>query len=71
VVFIGIGLLFGANSTQLACLAMIGAAPSPPAAYSLTREMGGDARLMAGHITASTLLSILAIPFALLIAARL
>lgn len=64
-VFVGLGLLAGLHGVHLAALAMCGAAPSPPAAYILTREMGGNPRFMAGHITATTLLSALAIPAAI------
>jgi malonate transporter and related proteins len=67
-VFIGMGKLAGVDGFHLAVLAMCGAAPSPPAAYILTREMGGDPRFMAGHITATTLLSAIAIPAALWLA---
>jgi len=67
-VFIGIGLAFGLSGMHLAVLAICGAAPSPPAAYILTREMGGDPRFMAGHITATTLLSAIAIPVAIWLA---
>lgn len=67
-VFIGIGLALGLQGVHLAVLAICGAAPSPPAAYILTREMGGDPRFMAGHITATTLLSALAIPTAIWLA---
>ena len=61
----GAGALSG---THLAVLAICGAAPSPPAAYILTREMGGNPQFMAGHITATTLLSALAIPSAIWLA---
>ena len=67
-VFIGIGLALGLHGMHLAVLAICGAAPSPPAAYILTREMGGNGRFMAGHITATTLLSALAIPGAIWVA---
>ena len=67
-VFIGIGLLLGLSGLHLAVLAICGAAPSPPAAYILTREMGGNPHFMAGHITATTLLSALAIPSAIWLA---
>lgn len=67
-VFIGMGLALGLQGMHLAVLAIVGAAPSPPAAYILTREMGGDPRFMAGHITATTLLSALAIPAAIWVA---
>ncbi|GBF59369.1 hypothetical protein PbB2_03065 [Candidatus Phycosocius bacilliformis] len=36
--------------------------PSAPAAYVLARELGGDAPLMAGLVTASTLLALITIP---------
>lgn len=64
-VFVGIGLALGLSGIHLAVLAICGAAPSPPAAYILTREMGGNPQFMAGHITATTLLSALAIPAAI------
>jgi predicted permease len=70
-VFIGLGKLAGLDGLHLAALALCGAAPSPPAAYVLTREMGGDPRFMAGHITSTTLLSALAIPAALALAQML
>lgn len=67
-IFISMGLLAGLDGVWLACLAMLGTAPSPPAAYVLTREMGGNPRFMAGHITATTLLAMIAIPTAIAIA---
>lgn len=67
-VFIGIGLALGLSGIHLAVLAICGAAPSPPAAYILTREMGGNPQFMAGHITATTLLSALSIPAAIWVA---
>lgn len=70
-VFIAAGLAFGLTGVHLACMAIVGASPSPPAAYVLSSEMGGDPRFMAGHITASTILSALAIPAALAIAQML
>lgn len=70
-VFIALGRMAGLEGMHLACLAMCGAAPSPPAAYVLTREMGGNPRFMAGHITATTLLSMLAIPLAVALAAAI
>ena len=48
----------------------IGATPSAAASYMLAREMGGDARLMAAIITATTLLSFLTMPFAIGLALR-
>jgi predicted permease len=71
VVFLATGWMLGVEGVGLAVLALMGACPSPPAAYILAREMGGDARLMAGHITASTLLSIVSMPLAYAIAQSL
>ena len=62
-VFLGLGLGFGLEGLPLALLAAIGATPGAAAAYVLASEMGGDARLMAGHVTATTLLAFIALPF--------
>lgn len=48
----------------------IGATPVAAAAYTLSREMGGDARLMAAIVTATTLLSFLTMPLAISLALR-
>lgn len=61
-VFIAIGHAFGVEGTALALLAAIGATPGAAAAYVLASELGGDARLMAGHVTATTLLAFIALP---------
>jgi len=47
----------------LAVLVAVGATPGAAASYVLASEMGGDARLMAGHVTATTLLAFIAMPF--------
>jgi hypothetical protein len=70
-IFISVGLLAGLDGLHLAAMALIGASPSPPAAYILSKEMGGDPRFMAGHITATTLLCALTIPAARAAAAAL
>jgi len=62
-IFLGLGLALGVTGMPLALLAAIGATPGAAAAYVLASEMGGDARLMAGHVTATTLLAFLALPF--------
>jgi predicted permease len=45
-----------------AVLVLFFALPSAPTAYVLTRQLGGDAHLMAGVITLQTLLSALSLP---------
>lgn len=62
-VFLGLGLALGVTGMPLALLVAIGATPGAAAAYVLASEMGGDARLMAGHVTATTLLAFIALPF--------
>lgn len=61
-VFYGLGLAFGVDGLALVILIAIGATPGAAAAYVLASEMGGDARLMAGHVTATTVLAFLAMP---------
>lgn len=62
-VFYGLGLAFGVEGLALVILTAIGATPGAAASYVLASEMGGDARLMAGHVTATTLLAFIAMPF--------
>jgi hypothetical protein len=62
-VFYGLGLLFGLEGMALALLTAMGATPGAAAAYVLASEIGGDARLMAGHVTATTVLAFFALPF--------
>jgi malonate transporter and related proteins len=47
----------------LAVAVGVSSMPSAPASYVLAREMGGDAPLMAGIVTATTLLALVTIPF--------
>ncbi|MGQ0532697.1 MAG: AEC family transporter [Caulobacteraceae bacterium] len=53
---------FGAGPLGAAVAAGLGATPTAAAGYTLAREMGGDARLMAAIITATTLLSFITMP---------
>jgi hypothetical protein len=61
-VFHGLGLAFGVDGLALVILTAIGATPGAAASYVLASEMGGDAELMAGHVTATTLLAFIAMP---------
>lgn len=69
VIFYGVGLLFGVEGIALVVLTGVGATPGAAAAYVLAREMGGDAELMAGHVTATTILAAITLPIALALAA--
>jgi len=62
-VFLGLGKLFGVEGLALVLLTAVGATPGAAASYVLASEMGGDHRLMAGHVTATTVLAFLALPF--------
>ncbi len=56
----------GASPLAAAVAAGLGATPTAAAAYTLSREMGGDAKLMAAIITATTALSFLTLPIVLI-----
>ncbi|HRP09858.1 MAG TPA: AEC family transporter [Terricaulis sp.] len=58
----------GASPLAAAVAAGIGATPVAAAGYTLAREMGGDVRLMAAIITATTILSMLTMPIVLSLA---
>jgi predicted permease len=58
----------GASPLAAAVAAGIGATPTAAASYTLAREMGGDARLMAAIITATTILSFVTLPLAISLA---
>lgn len=61
--FILLGHLFGLPSSILVVLAAVGGAPGAASAYVLAKELGGNAELMAGHVTVTTLLAFLTLPF--------
>ncbi|MGE0743022.1 MAG: AEC family transporter [Hyphomonadaceae bacterium] len=63
--------LCGASPLTAAIAAGVGSTPTAAAGYTLAREMGGDAQLMAAIITASTLLSFITMPIAIGIALSL
>lgn len=58
----------GASPIAAAVAAGIGATPTAAAGYTLAREMGGDVRLMAAIITATTLVAVATMPIAIAIA---
>lgn len=64
-------LAFGIDGLPLAVSVIYGTAPCSASSYVLARQMGGDAELMAGIITATTLAAMVAIPLALIVLATL
>jgi hypothetical protein len=66
--FWSIARALGADPLIAAIAAGIGATPTAAAGYTLAREMGGDARLMAAIVTATTLASIITMPLAISLA---
>jgi malonate transporter len=60
--------LTGASPLATAVAVGIGSTPTAAAGYTLAREMGGDAQLMAAIITATTLLSFITMPIAITLA---
>jgi predicted permease len=57
--------LWGITGLAKAVMIGCGATPTAASAYILAREMGGDAKLMAGLVTATTLFSAFTIPLML------
>lgn len=62
-VFLGIGMGFSLPPEALVVLAAIGGAPGAASAYVLAKELGGDAELMAGHVTVTTMIAFISLPF--------
>ena len=62
--------LCGASPIAAAVAAGVGSTPTAAAGYTLSREMGGDARLMAAIITATTLLSFITMPIVISLTPR-
>lgn len=58
----------GIGPTGVAIAVAIGATPTAAATYTLAREMGGDARLMAAIVSVTTLLSFVTMPIAITLA---
>ena len=58
----------GVSETALLVLLFYGAAPTAASAYTLARQMGGNAPTMATIITVQTALSFITLPFTVLIA---
>ncbi len=64
----GACILTGAGPLATAVAVGIASTPTAAAGYTLAREMGGDARLMAAIITATTALSFITMPIAITLA---
>lgn len=58
-----LALLLGLNGVERAALMLHAVLPTGPAAYLVARQMGGDAPLMAGIVSASLLFGALTVPF--------
>ena len=58
----GACLLVGLSGPTAAALIVFNALPAAPSAYVLAREMGGDAPVMAGILTAQTLAAVITLP---------
>ncbi|OHV08880.1 AEC family transporter [Kushneria phosphatilytica] len=62
---LAIARLLALPASMTGLLVLFFALPTAPTAYVLTRQLGGDAELMAGLITLQTLLSVLTLPLML------
>jgi predicted permease len=70
VVILALTLALGVDPLQAQVLLIYGALPVGVAAYTLSRQLGGDAPLMAAMITVQTLLSFAAMPIWIAIGER-
>ncbi|MBI1208297.1 MAG: AEC family transporter [Azospirillum sp.] len=61
----GLGRAFGLDGLPLTIAVLFNALPCSASSYVLARQMGGDHRLIAGIITAETLLAALTLPLVL------
>jgi hypothetical protein len=62
---LGLGAGVGLSGAELAVAMVFGAAPTASSAYTLARQMGGDAELMATIITLQTILAFATMPVTL------
>ncbi|GJL96717.1 MAG: transporter [Hyphobacterium sp.] len=70
-VFGGIAWVLGVRGEALAIVVLVGASPGAASAYVLAQQLGGDRRLSAGDVTATTLLSLITLPIAVWIATQI
>jgi len=66
----GLAKLVGAGPGLAAIAAGVGSTPTAAAGYTMARELGGDAKLMAAIVTATTLLSFITMPIVIALAGR-
>jgi len=59
--------LFGVEGVSRGVAILCGAVPSATSAYILARQLGGDAAMMAGLITVTTLVSLITMPLVILL----
>ena len=62
-----VGHAFGLSEVEIMVLVVFSAVPTAPTAYALTRQMNGDATLMAGIVSTQTLAVIVTLPLVLLV----
>jgi len=62
VLFWGVGYQLSLSALTLSTVVILGSLPTATASYILARQLGGDAPLMAGMISAQTLLAMISMP---------
>ncbi len=67
---LGACMIFGAEGLALTVAVMFASLPNSPTSYSMTRQLGGDHRMMAALITVQTLAAMATMPAVLLLLAR-
>ncbi|GAB4228574.1 MAG: AEC family transporter [Kiloniellaceae bacterium] len=70
-VIVALAQLMELNQTETLVALLFGAVPTASSAYTLARQLGGDAPLMAAIVTVQTGLAFLTLPLTMALAARL
>lgn len=66
----GATIVMGLDGVAAMVLIIYGAAPTASSGYALAKQLGSDAEVMAGIITVQTLISVVTLPLALIVASR-
>lgn len=67
---LGACMIFGAQGLALTVAVMFASLPNSPTSYSMTRQLGGDHRMMAALITIQTLAAMATMPAVLMLLGR-
>jgi len=70
-VIVFVSVLIGLDASQTMIALLFGAAPTAAPSYTLARQMGGDAPLMAAIVTIQTAMAVVTLPFTIVLVRNL